>query len=156
MYRTIQEFIADWQRESASTQKALDMLTDASLSQRVSPKDRTLGELAWHIATCIHEIMTEAGLKLEAVGDPKAVPSSARQIADAYRSASEGLINAVQSQWTDATLQEVRNMWGMQWPNFVTLNALIRHEIHHRGQLTVLMRQAGLQVPDIYGPARRD
>jgi uncharacterized damage-inducible protein DinB len=156
MYRTIQEFISDWKRESASTQKALDTLTDASLSQRVSPKDRTLGELAWHIATCIHDIMTEAGLKLEAVGDPEAVPSSARQIADAYRSASEGLINAVQSQWTDATLQEVRNMWGMEWPNFVTLNALIRHEIHHRGQLTVLMRQAGLQVPDIYGPARRD
>ncbi len=156
MYRSIQEFIADWNHESASTQKALDVLTDASLSQRVSPKDRTLGELAWHITTSIHEIMTHAGLKLESVGDPSAVPASARQIADAYRVASEGLINAVQGQWTDATLQEVRNMFGMQWPNGVTLNVLIRHQIHHRGQLTVLMRQAGLQVPDIYGPARRD
>jgi uncharacterized damage-inducible protein DinB len=156
MYRTIQEFIEDWKLESASTQRALDALTDASLSQRVSPKDRTLGEVAWHIVTTIQEMMTMAGLKLEAVGDPKVVPTSARQIADAYRAVSEGLVTAIQEQWTDATLQEVRNMFGMQWPNALTLNILLRHEIHHRGQLTVLMRQAGLQVPDIYGPARRD
>jgi uncharacterized damage-inducible protein DinB len=156
MYRTIQEFVTDWKQESGFTQKALDALTDASLSQRVSPKDRTLGEVAWHITTSIYGIMTQAGLKLESVGDPNVVPASARQIADAYRAASEGLVTAVQGQWNDATLQEVRNMFGMQWPNAVTLNVLIRHQIHHRGQLTVLMRQAGLQVPDIYGPARRD
>jgi uncharacterized damage-inducible protein DinB len=36
----------------------------------------------------------------------------------------------------------------------MTLQILIRHEIHHRAQMTVLMRQAGLKVPGIYGPSR--
>ena len=64
------------------------------------------------------------------------------------------MLSAVQTQWTDETLGEVRNMYGEEWRNGVTLRILIQHEIHHRGQMTVLMRQAGLRVPDIYGPTR--
>ena len=30
------------------------------------------------------------------------------------------------------------------------------HWSHHRGQMTVLMRQAGLRVPGVYGPAKED
>ncbi|MGO4373779.1 DinB family protein, partial [Paenibacillus sp. MCAF20] len=36
----------------------------------------------------------------------------------------------------------------------LVLDVLIKHEIHHRGQMTVLMRQAGLRVPDLYGPTK--
>ena len=32
---------------------------------------------------------------------------------------------------------------------------LINHQNHHRGQMTVLMRQAGLTVPGVYGPAKK-
>ncbi|HBP64402.1 MAG TPA: hypothetical protein DD730_09030 [Desulfosporosinus sp.] len=47
-------------------------------------------------------------------------------------------------------------MYGETWTNGHTLRALIDHQIHHRGQITVLMRQAGLKVPGIYGPSRED
>jgi uncharacterized damage-inducible protein DinB len=33
---------------------------------------------------------------------------------------------------------------------------LIQHQAHHRGQMTVLMRQAGLPVPGIYGPSKEE
>ena len=36
------------------------------------------------------------------------------------------------------------------------LISLVRHQAHHRAQMTVLMRQAGLAVPGIYGPAREE
>jgi len=36
------------------------------------------------------------------------------------------------------------------------LVSLITHQAHHRGQMTVLMRQAGLKVPGVYGPAREE
>lgn len=36
------------------------------------------------------------------------------------------------------------------------LQAANLHQVHHRGQMTVLMRQAGLHVPSIYGPSRDD
>ena len=47
-------------------------------------------------------------------------------------------------------------MYGETWINGDTLSALVDHQIHHRGQITVLMRQAGLKVPGIYGPSRED
>jgi len=37
-----------------------------------------------------------------------------------------------------------------------TLGVLLIHQAHHRGQLTVLMRRAGLVVPGIVGPNKED
>jgi uncharacterized damage-inducible protein DinB len=45
------------------------------------------------------------------------------------------------------------DMYGERWPRGFTLFALVAHQAHHRGQMTVLMRQAGLQVPGVYGPS---
>ena len=47
-------------------------------------------------------------------------------------------------------------MYGEDWKNSLSLWVLITHQIHHRGQMTVLMRQAGLVVPGIYGPAKEE
>jgi uncharacterized damage-inducible protein DinB len=156
MITTIQAFIDQWTRESQTTQRTLDALTDASLAQSVTHDRRTLGRLAWHITTTVHEMPSRTGLKFEAVGNENEVPAIAAEIAKAYRHNSEALLQAVRTQWTDESLLIMTNMYGDEWPNGLTLHALITHEIHHRGQMTVLMRQAGLQVPEIYGPVYED
>ncbi|RNB84456.1 hypothetical protein EDM56_20285 [Brevibacillus fluminis] len=156
MFQTIQAFEHEWGHEAAGTQKILDVLTDASLQQEVTPGDRTLGRLAWHIVTTLHEMMSRTGLEFDAPHHDAALPTSAKEIADAYRSASAALLDAVKSQWTDATLVEECEMYGMKWPNGVTLSILISHQIHHRGQMTILMRQAGLPVPGVYGPSKEE
>ena len=33
---------------------------------------------------------------------------------------------------------------------------LIKHIVHHRGQVTVLMRQAGIKPFGVYGPPKED
>lgn len=45
MYRTIEEFMTNWNHEANSTQKVMDVLTDASLNQEVVQGHRTLGKL---------------------------------------------------------------------------------------------------------------
>jgi len=45
---------------------------------------------------------------------------------------------------------------GQTWKQGDVLSSLILHQAHHRGQMTVLMRQAGLAVPGIYGPAKEE
>ena len=157
MYTRVIDFIEDWKDESARTKTLLQALTDESLSQPVcGSDDRTLGRIAWHVALTLPEMMGKTGLRLTMLGDDAPMPASAADIARAYAQASAELCGRIEGEWTDSTLNESDNMYGAMWPRGMTLQVLIRHEIHHRAQMTVLMRQAGLRVPGIYGPAKED
>lgn len=156
MFRRIEDFLKSYAFESQGTQKMLDALTDASLGQRVADGHRTLGNAAWHIVTTVPEMMGQTGLHVTGPDQKAPTPASAKDIADAYRTVNESLAEQIKSQWTDETLDVVDDLYGEKWPRGITLACLINHEIHHRGQMTVLMRQAGLRVPGIYGPAKED
>ncbi|WP_172371938.1 DinB family protein [Sporosarcina jiandibaonis] len=156
MFKTIEEFLNHWEHESGSTQKILNTLTDESLAQEVSPEDRTLGRIAWHIVQTLHEMMSQTGLEFTGTPEDAPVPETAAEIADAYRSTNEAMVSAIKTQWTDEILGEMRDMYGEQWSVGTVLGILTAHETHHRGQMTVLMRQAGLRVPGVYGPAREE
>lgn len=156
MFTKIEDFLINWGHESGSTQKILNALTDESLSQEVSPQDRTLGRIAWHIVTTLGEMMGRTGLKFEATPHDAPVPKSASEIADAYRTSSEAMVAAIREQWNNETLNEEKDMYGEIWSISTVLGIIIAHQTHHRGQMTVLMRQAGLTVPGVYGPAREE
>lgn len=156
MIHTIDDFAAAWTWEAGETQKLFDRLTDGSLAQAVNSDGRTIGRLAWHIAQTIPEMMARTGLHVTGIGEHDPVPAHAAEISSAYRAAAASLLHEIKTQWTDATLTHSDDMYGMQWPRSQTLWALIGHQTHHRGQLTVLMRQADLVVPGIYGPAREE
>ncbi|WP_449538751.1 DinB family protein [Ferdinandcohnia sp. Marseille-Q9671] len=155
MYRTIEEFVQDWHYEGSATQKILDALTDESLAQAVAPGHRTLGELAWHVATSLHQIISLTGLQFEG-STGETVPATAKEIAESYRKTNENLISAIKDQWKDETLHEVKDIFGQQMPIGATLKMVNTHQIHHRGQMTILMRQANLKVPGIYGPSKEE
>ncbi|MFD0682063.1 MULTISPECIES: DinB family protein [unclassified Paenibacillus] len=156
MFTTVQSFVASWSMESAATQRVMDALTDASLGQEIAPNHRKLGQLAWHLVITVHEMLSRTGLTFDPVAEDEHAPASAAAIAEAYRRAGQAMIAAIQTQWTDGDLSKMTNMYGEEWPNGLTLHIFIQHEIHHRGQMTVLMRQAGLRVPDVCGPTRED
>jgi len=156
MFRLVSDFTKAWAQESASTAKLLDVLTDASLSTRVDPEGRTLGKIAWHLVATCPEMLPSAGLSLDFHVDEHTVPTSAATIAAKYKEGAKLLGDAVSAQWTDAMLPETTNIYGEDWARGFTLQCLIVHQAHHRGQLTILMRQAGLVVPGMVGPAREE
>lgn len=156
MFRTIADFTRTWQSESESTLKLLRALSDTSLAQRVSPEGRTLGRLAWHVTLTVGEMMSRTGLSLDGPREDAPVPAKAGAIAEAYESAARSLANEIARSWTDDTLRVEDDMYGEKWTRGATLSALVVHQAHHRGQMTILMRQAGLVVPGIYGPAREE
>ena len=153
MYYKIDDFLNDWEYEREATLKILDALTDASLVQKVTAKGRSLGFLAWHITISIGEMMSKTGLKVDAPEENSDAPSSAIEIRTFYNTASASLVDEIKTNWKDDTLNVEDDMYGQKWKRGVTLGVLITHQIHHRAQMTVLMRQAGLKVPGIYGPS---
>ncbi|MDM5190220.1 DinB family protein [Bacillus sp. DX4.1] len=156
MYQTIEGFLKTWKYEADSTQKVLDSLTDESLTQEIVPGHWTLGRIAWHIVTAIPIIVAGSGLKVEGETKDYPVPTSAQLIADGYREVNNAFVEAIQSQWTDKDLAIINDFFGRPMPNSMFLMTVINHQNHHRGQMTVLMRQAGLKVPGIYGPAKEE
>lgn len=156
MYRTIQDFLEDWKNESASTLKVMHALNDTSLQQKVTPEGRSLGILAWHIVNTLGEMGSKAGLKIQTPEEHTPPPVSASAIASAYELASNSLTQSVQERWSDTMLIEPVDMYGERWSRGAVLHAVIRHEAHHRAQMTVLMRQANLKVPGVYGPSKEE
>ena len=156
MYKLIEEFLTDWRGESANTRHIMEALTDESLSRPVADEHRTLGRIAWHIVQTMPEMSAHLGLEIEGPSEDAPVPETAEAIAVAYVTAAKAVWAQVHEHWTDETLVIEDDLYGQKWARGFTLKALLNHEIHHRGQMTVLMRQAGLRVPGVYGPSYED
>lgn len=156
MFTTVDDFKKSFKNEAGGTAKILGALTDESLAQSVCDGHRTIGRIAWHTVTTIPEMMSQTGLEFSSVDHKAPVPASASEIASGYKKVSEELLKEVTEKWNDDSLQQTDELYGETWKKGATLDILIRHEVHHRGQLTVLMRQAGLKVPGVYGPSKEE
>ena len=156
MINSIVAFEHLWSYEIEATQKMLKHLTTASLAQQVDAQGRTLGRIAWHIVLSIPEMTSRVGLSLEGPHADAPIPATAKEIFSSYSAVALSLLEQIKKNWTDETLKVKDDMYGEQWTRGFTLQSMILHQTHHRGQMTVLMRQAGLDVPGMYGPARQE
>ncbi|WP_042352571.1 DinB family protein [Bacillus massiliigorillae] len=156
MYQTVEGFLNVWQMESSLTQKLMNQLTDESLKQEIAPGYWSLGETAWHIVVVGGLIAKQTGLDFNSPSPESPIPALAKEIAEGYQQMSQGILAAVKKQWKDGDLLAESAIFGQPQANGATLSMLVSHEIHHRGQMSVLMHQAGVKVPGIYGPSKDD
>jgi uncharacterized damage-inducible protein DinB len=153
MLRTTADGLTLFRHEASQTARVLAEVTDAALDVRVSERFRSIGDLAWHIVVSQKGIGSRLSLEWDAPGKDVPRPPRAAQIHSAYVDGAGGLAAAIARQWTDASLAETVNVYGERWTKGHALLVLVLHEVHHRGQLTALMRHAGLRVPGVYGPS---
>lgn len=156
MFHTIADFITVWQEEAKSTENILSALTDASLTKQLNPNVRTLKSLAWHIIETPHELLGRTGLHIDSPKDREAASASVNALIDAHRHVVSSVTHHVQTHWNNKTLHQTDDMYGQTWTRSKSLAVLLFHLIHHRGQMTVLMRLAGLKVPGVFGPAKEE
>lgn len=158
MFRALEDFKKTWSYERERTLAVMDAIPDAELTRNLGDH-RTLGRLAWHMVESCVELPDHIGLAVEGprmneegfIGSP--VPATMKEIREAYSTASASVLERVSSLAPDDLLAE-HEMYGERWTAGYALHVLVVHQTHHRGQMTVLMRQAGLSVPEIYGPTR--
>ncbi len=156
MFTRVEHFITNWKYESGATLNLMRLLTDETLATPVATEHRTLGRIAWHLVTTIAEMMNRTGLGLTKVQEDDPMPPAAANFGKMYDIASKELLMKVEQSWSDADLMTTDDMYGEQWQRGLTLMLLVNHQAHHRGQMTVLMRQAGLDVTGVYGPAKEE
>ena len=156
MYHSIDDFLNEWRQESASTLNFLQHLTDASLAQPVDDEGWTLGRIVWHLATAPAQMLRVAGLPVDGPDDEAPVPGTAAEIAKVYAAISDSLLQQIGAWWHDAMLTDEISAFGQCWSRGEMLTVVLRHQTHHRGQASVLARQAGIRIPGVCGPTREE
>lgn len=156
MYLKIDDFIEDWKEESESSIKIFTQIPEEARSAKEHMSLRSLERLAWHITQSLTEMPKSAGLTSEDPLEGKEIPGSMKEIIEEYRKNSKTLIEELKKNCSDKDLTKEINIYGRVWQLRKVLSALIKHEIHHRAQMTVLMRLQHLKVPGVYGPSREE
>ncbi len=161
MTRT-EAIIDELNRESATTRRLLERLPEEKLGWTPHPKSRTLGALAMHIAVLPIGITTMISQRVtEGPGphdvEPKTVDeilsTHDRSVADATARIQSWGEDGLDALW--ALRKEGRTI--IELPRHAMLHTiLMKHIVHHRGQLTVYMRMLDVPLPGIYGPTADD
>lgn len=153
-----ESFIAELTQEAATTRRVLERVPDAHLAWKPHEKSMSLGQLAYHISVLprrIAELITNLSAEVPVVPLPGDVPA-AEIVATLDDSVAFAI--ATLSAWGDAGLAETWRMT-LQGQTLLELprSAMVRsimfnHSYHHRGQLTVYLRELDVPLPSVYGP----
>ncbi|HWV55972.1 MAG TPA: DinB family protein [Longimicrobiales bacterium] len=157
MYRRIEDFLTDFAAEAESTLALFRGIPDSAAGQAIEGEGRTLGRLAWHLTCSIGEMCGTAGIgDLEPRDDQTGeVPEMAAVVAE-YERVARDFAELLPTRWPDETLEQELKMYGRTWRRGDVLSMILLHQAHHRGQMTVLVRQAELQPAGMYGPTREE
>lgn len=156
MFRKTSDFVTVWNYEAATTIKLFSLITNEVMNKKDNENIRSIARLCWHITLTVGEMANRAGLHVNCPDEHTAIPSAISEIIATYTTAADSLKQEVTTKWTDEALTEEVDMYGDKWTKGAVLSVLIRHQSHHRGQLTILMRNSGLKVIGVYGPAKEE
>lgn len=155
---TIEEIIGELDQESDNTRKILERVPPDHLGWRPHEKSMTMGQLAFHVAKipgAIAEISAQPSFDVT-FRVPRPEATSVSELLETLTE-SVGQAKAILNKMTDADLGTPwRMMNGEQELFAIPRGAFLRsvmlnHWYHHRGQLTVYLRQTGALLPAIYG-----
>ena len=156
MVRQLDDFLQEWTYESQSTLNLFKLIPDNLLNLKEHEMIRSMGKLCWHITITLSEMLNRTGLLITGPAEDSEPPLQMQTIIEAYQSSSQSILENLNEKWTNETLLEDVDMYGQIWKKGNVLDVLIKHQAHHRGQLTVLMRMAGLKVLGVYGPSKEE
>jgi uncharacterized damage-inducible protein DinB len=156
----IDGMLQELDQEAQTTRRVLERVPDKQLAWRPHQRARTLGELALHVAmvpgAVAELIASPSPAQAPTFTDPK--PASASELIPMLEQSIMKAKKALGGM-DDATLaatwrlkQGDREIFAV--PRVALLRSImLNHWYHHRGQLTVYLRELDVLIPSIYGPS---
>jgi uncharacterized damage-inducible protein DinB len=151
--------LEELEREAKTTRRVLERVPGDQLGFKPHEKSWSLGHLALHVAGlpgAIADLSTRSPAQV-----PQFKQESAKSAAELIPTFEASLARARQllgGASDDMLMSEWVLMNGdqeiMRLPRAALLRMLmLNHSYHHRGQLTVYLRELNVAVPSIYGPS---
>ncbi|WP_270088307.1 DinB family protein [Sphingobacterium sp. SYP-B4668] len=158
-----QSLLIELEKETASTRKMLEVLSDEHLDWRPHEKSMSLTRLATHTVEMTNlatEVIARDTFNFEI--DFKGHKfSKVQEIIQFLDEGYERNCAAIERSRDEDWLSEFELKSGdyviAKMPKVGAVRFLVfNHVYHHRGQLTVYLRLLGLPVPGLYGPSADD
>jgi uncharacterized damage-inducible protein DinB len=156
----IDGMLQELEQEARTTRRVLERIPDDQLGWRPHAKARTLGELAMHVAivpgALAQLISSPSPAQIGNFTDP--VPKNTAELITAHDESIAKAKQALAAMDDDAITATWRLMRGERELLAVSRMAMLRsvmlnHWYHHRGQLTVYLKELDVPIPSIYGPS---
>lgn len=159
----VDALLPEFDHEVAATRRLLARLPDGQFAWQPHPKSMTLGSLATHLSELGYwgqETINSPAVDLETMTRPPdhVPPATRAAVLEVFdrkmagaRAALAGKSDAeLMAPWTlrRGAVEFFTMPKASCWRTFV-----MNHLIHHRGQLTVYLRQLDVPLPSIYGPS---
>jgi len=146
-------------REAATTRRVLERVPSDQLAWRPHQKSKSIGELAWHVASIpsrIAKLIQDDEADVTSVKQSPMPETTAglvegfdRQLAEAKELLAR-LDDAALSRMTTMRRGDLKIFSGPKRALIRTV--MLNHTYHHRGQLSVYLRLLDVPVPSVYGP----
>src|SRR5262249_8013983 len=125
---------------------------------RPDPTGRSLGELAWHLAEV--DAYVSFGV-VTGVFPPETKPpnierpKTIEELASGYARIHQEARDRLRKMKPDDLEKEMKFIDGSKRTvSSLLWDVMLLHSVHHRGQLSLLVRLAGGVVPSLFGPTR--
>jgi len=155
----IKALLLELEQEAETTRRVLERVPHDRLSWKPHAKSMSLGQLALHIAMvpgAVAQLSTEAQVPPPQFIHPE--PASAAELIPALDKSIQQAKEVLRGMDDAALGRTWRVVDGDKEVMAVPVGGLLRsimlnHWYHHRGQLSVYLREVGVPVPSIYGPS---
>lgn len=150
-------FLRIWDREAQTTQNVFRAFPRERLDVKPHERSRSIRDLAWQcvIDERVIEKILEGATDLRNVPPSPPPPETMAEISAAHemahREASERM-RRPEAEFSKTVTVALRG-GSIQLEQAETIWGNLLDQIHHRGQLTIYLRQAQGKVPAIYGPS---
>jgi uncharacterized damage-inducible protein DinB len=158
--RMVDSILQEFEMETATTRRLLERVPDDKLAWRPHAKSMSLGQLALHIGQVpgvIAGFVSQPTLALTG-GFTQAQATSRAEVLTALDN-SVAKVNAIVGGMDDATAASTWTLTAggktlVSVPRIGIIRSLmLNHWYHHRGQLSVYLRELEVPLPSIYGPS---
>jgi uncharacterized damage-inducible protein DinB len=157
--KAIDVLLQELEQEAGTTRRVLERVPADQLAWKPHAKSMSLGQLALHVATVpgnVAEIAAQPSFNVPTFTQPSAtsvaelLPALEESVAKARR-----LLGGMDDAELNATWRMTRGTREiMAVPRKALLRSvMLNHWYHHRGQLSVYLRELNVPVPSIYGPS---
>lgn len=146
-----------WKGEKEGTLRMIQAIPPDKMHEKPVERFRSAAALAGHLID-MHDQLVPTFEKGELFfGPPAELPDTVEALAERYRKSCDAAIALAENLTEEQLFKKYpMEMDGeVMWePNGLELiSGYICHEIHHRGQLSLLIRMLGGTVPGVYGPS---